>query len=206
MSPLRSLTIAALALAALPLRAEVTAIAPVFDQLVAIPLPTGFGSGHDNLRGDNFIQEFVPEGESVADNWTQMITLTGTRGAANVPVAHVGDLMTAGFGAACPGTLTAVDLGPLMVGGSSAAQAWYLGCGHVTTNPPSRREEMVIVVLQGSADLYTVQWAARGPAQASAPAYDAALWGPRLATLAAQMRLCPILSAEGPPYPSCTSG
>jgi hypothetical protein len=57
--------------------------------------------------------------------------------------------------------------------------------------------------VKGREDLYTVQWAEKGPALAKLPELDAAKWKPRADTLALT-RICDKVAGEAAPYPSCT--
>jgi len=61
-----------------------TVISPVFGQLVAFSMPSGFVVVSENANGPNYIREAVPKGETV-ERWTQMITLTGVKGLAGNP-------------------------------------------------------------------------------------------------------------------------
>jgi hypothetical protein len=58
-----------------------------------------------------------------------------------------------------------------------------------------------IVAVRGSADVYTIQWAERGPG-ADKPAVDDAKWRDRLSKLDPIM-FCAIVPGEAAPYPSC---
>ena len=62
---------------------------------------------------------------------------------------------------------------------------------------------MFFVVLQGKTDLYTVQWAARGPASPKPIDLDIPTWKSRADTLALT-RICDKVAGEAAPYPSCT--
>ena len=56
---------------------HMTAISPVFHELVAFTLPAEFKSqnaSYERTNGPFYIREHVPAGETV-DHWTQMITL-----------------------------------------------------------------------------------------------------------------------------------
>ncbi len=57
----------------------IRSITPVFSQLVMFSFQPGFKPVFQNTHGGSYIQEAVPNGETV-DRWTQMITLTGARG------------------------------------------------------------------------------------------------------------------------------
>jgi hypothetical protein len=56
-----------------------TGVTPIFSQLVALTYPSGFRPAFENATSVFYIQEAVPVGETV-EKWSQMITLTGTKG------------------------------------------------------------------------------------------------------------------------------
>ena len=194
--------VASLFLLATPLAAQsVTTVTPVFDQLVAYDLPAGFAPVFEDGNATGYIHESVPPGESVQD-WSQMITLTGAAGAGSMTAEAVAQSIAANYAAACPDSLSAVALGEVAVPGAAQAQAVYLGCG--TVAGAERSEQMVMLIAIGSSDAYTLQWAERSPALAGPPAFDPALWGPRVDTLAAGFHLCDPVPGDSPPYHSCT--
>jgi hypothetical protein len=76
-----------------------------------------------------------------------------------------------------------------------------VGCGKVGGADEARSETALIVAIKGNADMYTVQWAARGAPAAKADIEDAR-WPERLKQLA-PIRICAIVAGEKAPYPSC---
>ena len=94
--------------------AAFTAISPVFGQLVAFSMPSGFVVVSENANGLNYIREAVLRGETV-DRWTQMITVTGVKGLAGnpkvSPESFAGSI-AGGFKAACPDSFTAKGFCP----------------------------------------------------------------------------------------------
>ncbi len=186
---------------ALPAQAEPLLIAPVFGALVGFQPPDGFQEGDESTHGAAYLHELVPRGESV-QGWTQMVTLTGARGMAQGDPGQdamgFAQQLAAGYHAACPQTLTAVQLDAPQIAGARAVFAGYLGCGD---NGAGQSEAMVFAVMVGAQDIYTLQWAEHGPVGA-APVFEAAHWYPRLAALAKGARICKL--GEAAPYPSCT--
>lgn len=194
---MRALLILAL-LAPLPALAEVRAVTRVYSQVVAYALPDGFVPAFEDNRPGFYIQEAVPAGQSVQD-WTQMLTMTGAEGRATTPPEAQAQQIAQGFAAACPGTYSATALPPVAIPGAGATFVAHIACG----NAGGRAEEMLLFVLAGARDIYTVQWAARGAPRSTPLAVDPAIWVPRYDALAASIRLCDPVSGEGPPYPSC---
>lgn len=185
---------------ATPAFAEGTIIvSPIYAQLVAIPTPADFAAVFETETKGSYILELTAKTET-ADTWSQMITITGGKGLANaLSVTDISGSISEGYQAACPSSFTAHTLPPPKVRGAQAVFAGYLGCG----NAGSQSEAMVFLVLQGKSDIYTLQWAERGPAQDTPLVPDAAIWQPRAEALAAA-RICDKVAGEEPPYPSCT--
>jgi hypothetical protein len=174
-------------------------VSPIYSQLVAIDLPDPFQPGFENERGGSYILEFAPKGETV-DAWSQLITITGVKGlAAQASVQDMAARLAQGYQTACPDSLSAKGLPPPKVKGAAAVFAGYLSCG----SHDGQSETMVYLVLQGQQEIYTVQWATRGPAGAAAIPFDAEIWWPRLQAIA-RVKICNRVAGEVAPYPSCT--
>jgi hypothetical protein len=194
-----------------PAPSAFTVISPIFGQLVTFSLPTSFVTVFENTNGPNYTREAVPKGETVK-SWTQMITVTGVKGAAGNAKGAAGNAkvspeifagsMVGGFKSACPDTFAAQGFGPTKFGDQDAYVA-VASCGRVEASADKHSEVALIVTVKGSADYYTLQWAERGPA-AGRTVIDEAKWLARLRQLQ-PIRLCPIVPDETAPYPSCVS-
>jgi hypothetical protein len=181
------------------------AIAPVFSQIVTMPVPDGFEPAYEDANADSYINEAVLAGETVND-WSQMITLTGIRAMASVDPNQVSvdfaEYLADQYAGACPDTFNAVALNPPSIRGARGVFAGFLGCGD---NGAGQSEAMTFLVLVGESDVYSLQWAERGPLSGSGPEYDETQWSPRLGELTAAARICDRIPGEEPPYPSCIS-
>lgn len=182
---------------------SVTVIAPIFGQLVMFSFPKGFVPAFENARDGQYIQESVLEGESVK-KWSQMVTLTGAKGLASnpnlTPTRFAGG-MAGGFKRACPETYTATGLGEIKFGNHDGFAA-FVSCGTANSIGEPYSEAMVLIVIKGESDYYTIQWAERGEASKTPIKFDNAKWADRLKRLA-PIKLCPIVPGEKAPYPSC---
>jgi hypothetical protein len=185
-----------------PAPSAFTVISPIFGQLVTFSLPIGFVTVFENTNGPNYIREAVLKGET-AKSWTQMITVTGVKGAAGnakvSPEIFAGS-MVGGFKSACPETFAAQGFGPTKFDDQDAYVA-VASCGRVESSADKHSEVALIVTVKGSTDYYTLQWAERGPA-VGRTAIDEAKWLARLDQLQ-PIHLCPIVPGETAPYPSC---
>lgn len=182
---------------------SLTAISPIFGQLVAFSQPLGFVAAFEQPTADRYIREAVLKGETI-DDWSQMITVTGAKGlvadARMTPKAFA-TALAAGFRNACPETHLAQPLGSFEINGHDAF-AVVAGCGTVAPSADGHSEVALIIAIKGKSDYYTIQWAERAEGSDDIPAVDEAKWTERLEALN-PIRLCPIVRGEKAPYPSC---
>jgi hypothetical protein len=205
---MRWIPVALLAAAAGALAAEphLTAVSPVFHELVAFSLPPEFKSQNATYEHNNgafYIREHVPEGESV-DKWTQMITVTAAKDLASNPNATPRGFVSSlanGFRNHCPDTFATIEIGPQSVGAHEGF-AIVASCGHVQSGAQAFSESAIILAIKGSADMYSIQWARRGAGSTSPMQLDSGYWTKQLARLQ-PIRLCPIVPGESAPYASC---
>lgn len=180
-------------------------VTPVFHQLVMFTLPAPFKAAYEKTSSGFYIREHVPEGQTV-DDWSQMITLTGTKDLASKPEATPQQYVAAlvrGFRRHCTETFSGADLGPQTIGGYSAF-AGIASCGRVDAGGTGKSETAVILAVKGSDDYYVLQWAEHAAASNVPPPIDKGNWSARLAKLN-PVKLCPIVPGEAAPYPSCTA-
>jgi hypothetical protein len=175
---------------------------PVFDQIVSYHLPEDFIPSFEQANQRFYIQEAVPVGESV-DNWSEMITMTGTKDSPGAPqtLQTAAEGLAGHYQQACPETFAKQSLGPSVIDGHEA-MTMFLGCGTAATAQGNVSETAVIRFIKGPSGHYTVQWAEHGAARKDVPAYDAGHWKRRLADLS-DIRLCDRVDGEKPPFPSC---
>ena len=202
---MRPFSIVAALLLAGPATAETaTIIAPVFAQLVTAPLPDGFVTAHEEANATGYLNEAVPMGET-PNGWTQMITLTGSKGMAlgDAPTNAAGfaDFLAGGYQQACPDSFALAPLGAQSVPGAQDVFAGYLSCGSLPGKDMS--ESMVFLVLVGAEDIYSLQWAEHGVASAAPIDFPGGVWLDRLTQLQARARVCDPVAGETAPYPSC---
>ena len=129
------------------------------------------------------------KGETVK-SWTQMITVTGAKGAAGNPKVSpeiFAGSIVGGFKSACPDSFAAQGFGPAKFGDQDAYVA-VASCGRVESSADKHSEVALIVTVKGSADYYTLQWAERGPTAGRRPDRRGQMAGPA-APVAADPRL-----------------
>jgi hypothetical protein len=186
-----------------PAPAPSTVISPVFGQLVRFSMPAKFVTASENTKENFYIREALPQGETV-NAWTQMITVTGSRGmatVANFSPQKLAASIALGFKKACPESLAVKDLGETILGGQDAYLA-VASCGKVNSSADGHSETALIVAVKGTSDAYTIQWAERTPQASLPPGINEAMWRERLRQLM-PIRLCAIVPGEAAPYPSC---
>jgi hypothetical protein len=181
-----------------------TAISPIFGQLVAFSQPASFVPAYEKADGSNYIREVVPKGETV-DQWSQMITVTGVKELAMTREVYpitVTSTIANGFKKSCPKTFAAMSVPPPDIPGYRSFAA-VVGCGSVAAADGTQRSEAALIIaVKGEADYYTLQWAERGKATGQPFAIDKLVWERRLKDLG-PIRLCPIITGEKAPFPSC---
>jgi hypothetical protein len=185
--------------------ASFTAISPIFGQLVAFTQPSHFVPVLEQPTADRYIREAVPKGET-AESWTEMITVTGLKGAAADPQASPEGLASSiveGFKRACPETFATQTLSEDEIDGHDA-YAVVASCGSVGVEGAAHGETALIVAIEGAADTYTIQWAERSEASVVPLDIDDDAWRDRFDQLS-PIRLCPIVPGETAPYPSCVA-
>lgn len=182
---------------------SVRTITPIFSQLVMFSLPKGFVPAFEDAKGGQYIREAVLEGESVT-KWSQMITVTGAKGLAsnlNLTPARFAGGIAGGFRRVCPDSYGATGLGEIRFGSHDAFAA-FISCGVASPTGEPYSESLLLIVIKGENDYYTIQWAERGDASKTPIKFDEAKWLDRLKGLA-PIKLCPIVPGEAAPYPSC---
>jgi hypothetical protein len=186
-----------------PVPASSTVISPVFGQLVRLSMPATFVTASENTEENFYIRQALPKGETV-NAWTQMITVTGSRGmatSANFSPQKLAASIALGFKKACPESFAVKDLGETKLGEQDAYLA-VASCGKVNSSADGHSETALIVAVKGASDAYTIQWAERTPQASSPPGINEAIWRERLRELM-PIRLCAIVPGEAAPYPSC---
>lgn len=176
---------------------------PIFGQLVMFSFPKGFVPIFQDANGAQYIQEYVVDGETI-HQWSQMVTVTGAKGLAANPGITPQDFVkgiAGGFKRTCPTSFGGIGLGAIELDGHDAFAA-VVSCGLVNPTSKVYSEAMLLLVIKGKSDYYTIQWAERGAASMSPLRFDSAKWTERLNTLT-PIKLCPVVPGESTPFPSC---
>jgi hypothetical protein len=174
---------------------NITAVTPIFGQVMAVRYPSQFRMVNEETKGNYYLQESVKSGDTV-DQWSEMITLTGRQGAASLPQASAKAFVLnifRGFQTACPATFSILELGPRSLDGRESFAA-IGSCGSVSTAEEAAKhaghsETALIVGIKGSADIYTIQWAERGQPSNRPLTLDPAVWAERFKQLE-PIRVC----------------
>ena len=182
---------------------SVKSVTPIFSQLLVADLPRGFKTVFENVDGPKYIREMVPEGEN-ENQWTQMVTITGTKGLASNPGMSpkiFAENMAGGFQRACPNSF----VGSSVTEGKISGYDWFvavLSCGTSPSTAGRTSESAIVAIIKGEKDYYTIQWAERTEPSSSPMAIDTAKWIEKFKKLS-PIKLCPRIPGEAAPYPSC---
>lgn len=182
---------------------KVPVVTPVFSQIVKFSFPQGFEVVYEKARGDNYIQESVPKGENI-NQWTQMITLTGAKNLASHPNASpekVAGSIASRFKESCPDSFNTQALAEGQMNGHEAFVA-VISCGRASMTSGQTSESVLLTVIKGTNDYYTIQWGERTAASSTPMTIDTAKWTARAKQLA-PIQLCQKIPGEAAPYPSC---
>jgi hypothetical protein len=182
---------------------RVRIISPIFSQLVTFSFPKGFKMVFENTNGGRYIREAVLDGET-ADQWSQMITVTGAKGLSanpNLSAQSFIERIASGFKGACPDTFSSKVVGTTKFSGRDAFIA-LSACGMMEADGAKYSESALLIGIKGSADYYTIQWAERDRASSQPMTFDDSKWAERLKELS-PIKLCRIVANEAPLYPSC---
>jgi hypothetical protein len=182
-------------------------VSPIFNQVVMFSLPKEFKTVTENTSpyGNQYIREAVLQGET-ANQWSQMVTVTGAKGLApnpNVSPQLFAEQIANSFKRACPSTFFAKGLGAIKISEQDAF-VMLASCGTVPSNGNKHSETALIISIRGSADYYTIQWAERESASDQPLAPKEAKWMDRFKKLN-PIKICPLVPGEPAPYPSCIS-
>ena len=171
------------------------ALTPIFGQRLLLSFPAGFKPAFEDTKQNLYIQESVLVGETV-QKWTQMLTVTGAKGLAsnpNVTPQGLASNLAGGYKNACPSSFSSTGLGSFKAGAHEAFAA-VVSCGTSTQAGASRSESMLVIVIKGESDFYTIQWAERGAAVPTPIPIDDAKWKDRFQRLI-PIKLCPLTGA-----------
>lgn len=184
----------------------VMTITQIFSQTLANGLPQGFVPVLEDVKSGFYIQEFVLKGETPYQ-WTQKITISGSKGLSSIPNLSPEKFTVVSFNAikknVCPNSYSIGRVGESKIDGYDAFTA-ILGCGEVPTRAGKVSEMFVTLTIKGEADYYTIQWTERGFPSSTSLVLDKSMWNERVAKLM-PIKLCAIIPGELKPYPSCTS-
>jgi hypothetical protein len=165
-------------------RAPFTWLSPIWSEIVSFTTPGNFKVVTEVVKGNFYIREAVLRDET-AQRWTQMVTVTGTKGLASNPNAsprNMAEHVVGGFKRACPTTFSEKDVGATTIGGHDAYVA-LISCGTAQNGGYAHSETALLLAIKGIDDYYTLQWAERSAASDAPLDLSDGKWQDRLKTL-----------------------
>jgi hypothetical protein len=142
---------------------------PIFSQIVSHRLPKGWKAGFENATKEQYMIEFVPEGQTVHD-WKEMITVVGFKGlAARYPALTPREVnvRTATAGSkTCGDKIIAKSMSDAKVD-SYEAHAAIIGCSgtpqrELAVGKKDESELAYHLAIKGKNDYYVIQYAIKG--------------------------------------------
>lgn len=146
----------------------IISITPIYSQKLSHMLPIGWIPVFDKVQGERYIIEYVPKGQSI-NNWTEMITVIGFKGAAKIAKPIDAILSTSNnIKKVCPSNHIYSSIGTTKVDGYSGYEA-IVGCAEM---PNSHRagiskgqgEIAYYLAIAGDQEIYFIQKAIRSEA------------------------------------------
>jgi len=181
-----------------------TSVTPIFSQLLKADYPEGYTTVGEQLTSARYTREAVPAGED-ATHWTRKFTITGAKGLADDPAmtpALFGEKIAQDLQAACPDSFSKKTLSEGEINGYDQFIA-VLSCGAAVREKTTSGESMLLIVIKGEHDYYTVQSADRSAPSPTPPPINTAQWLNKRKNIGA-IKLCTPVPGETPPYSSCT--
>lgn len=140
---------------------------PLYERVLTFDVLPGFLPAYENVNGDFYIMQFVPDGETVED-WTQMITITAQAQGVDPMIDHLTqatqmfDTLTG-----CENGLYTRALGERQVHPDVSAVIVNRGCAklapEIFKRGMSLGEQKLALHFRDARDIYTLEYAAREP-------------------------------------------
>ncbi|HEX5126317.1 MAG TPA: hypothetical protein VFW00_06230 [Rhodocyclaceae bacterium] len=175
-------------------------VTPIFSQILRLTPPSGFGPVYERPGPQSYIQKLVRFGETL-DKWTQMMTITGTKDIAlnpNISPKLFAEEIATDFRHDCLTSFNASGLSALNVTGYDGYVA-AISCGAMANMAGQTSEEVMIIVIKGEHDYYTIQWAERGQKSDTPKVIDPVKWEEHFVKLT-PIKLCALAPS---PYRHC---
>ncbi|WP_050479227.1 DUF2846 domain-containing protein [Herbaspirillum rhizosphaerae] len=185
-------------------RYSTSSVTPIFSQLLKADYPDGFNTISEQATSQHYRREAVPNGEDRL-NWTRKFTITGVQGLADdasMTPTLFGEKIEEEIRQSCPASFSRKMLSEGNVNGYDQFIAVF-SCGTAPATQGKASESMLLIVIKGEHDYYTVQSADRGAPSSAPVAINTGQWLNKRKNLGA-VRLCTPATGETAPYTSCT--
>lgn len=153
--------------------AEVSGVTNLYRSVLTYRYPKYLVPAYRATSATGFLMEFVPFGEDVKAQWSEMLTITAMPAAAAVdmPASSTAIIMMGGMRARCPESFIGEDLGPVNLGGAEAHR-FLFGCQGGAGGKSNAGEIAIVELIRRKGDVITVQFARRGKHTRVAPLID----------------------------------
>lgn len=146
----------------------------VFDNVFSFNTPYGYHAVYEHKFQEGYVFDSAPEGQSI-ENWTSLITVTGQEKLATVPGMNLDkmmDLYSKGLKDICPNSFSQVDT-PALNNSSLPVKTSIMRCGKVkNSNNSYSSHTMVMNIIRGAEDIYTLRYIELGPVKKKLNAND----------------------------------
>lgn len=188
---------------------HVFAVAPIFGELFASAIPSGFKMQAEVTKGSTYQRSMILATDPDSGPWTQRFLIQGSSDLGANPSATAADYamqIAVNFRKSCPHTFTGGRVLEGRIKTGHLAYTMVVACGShtLTTDGQPTSEITLLTVIKGDKNVYSVQWSDRSAPMDKAPTPDRSLIQQRLNVMTS-MLVCAPVEGEAAPYPSCTS-
>jgi hypothetical protein len=139
---------------------EMASVITLYSNVLQYAYPKQFVPVYQASTSSMFMLEFIPYGENVRSNWSEMLTIQAFQGKAlqAISAKEFANRVAEGIDKACPTDKIYEDLGEIAVEGATSHRVVF-GCGKASTG-----EVTIAQTIKRNGDLIMVQFARRaGP-------------------------------------------
>ena len=184
-----------------------TVITPIFGELFAHSIPSGFKPQREQTNGDHYLRSMLLVSDVDID-WKQRILVSGTKKAGQQPDLTQKSFamnIARNFQQSCPTTFSGGPIAEGKIGTGHGVYIMLVSCGLHTLTPTRAptSETTLVAVVQGDLNFYSVQWSERGAPVGQALEPKVEVWHSRLKAIT-PLLVCERKPEEPAPYASCT--
>ncbi|MVZ97540.1 hypothetical protein EUU23_07455 [Sphingorhabdus sp. IMCC26285] len=153
---------------------EVQSVINLYSNVLSYSYPKEFVPVYQAKSQEMFMLEFIPYGEDVKENWTEMLTIQAFRGERlnSTTASDFAIRLAKKVGENCPETKIFEDLGSIEVDGATSHRVVF-GCTDRSVISANQAGEIAIAqTIKRNDSLILVQFASRGKSSTDSPRFS----------------------------------